>query len=603
MSHTNAERRRAVSLPTRLTAIAALLVAATVLVVAGVAARLMRDDLGASLDRRLNSAAASFRAGPAGRVADPAQLAGEARRWLAVQAHGPDEVIAVRSADGQVLSTSGGIDLTTIDRHDELLAATQARWWTVAGPGGAGRLRALTVPLVLRGRPAGTLLVAATTTSVDRTVEHLLSAVAWASGIGLAFAVALAFLSVRRTLRPLSRMAAEIDAIEPRGELPACLAATVDAPADEVGRVADAFDNLLARIDEAIASQRRFISDASHELRTPLTVARGHLELVGRLEDPDADRSVRLALEELDRIRSIVEELLLLARLDEGLPLAREPVEVELLLREAALRGMLLGQGAGGPGGSPETMFAVDAPEGLTVVADPDRLLQVVSNLVGNALRHGGEGVTVTLAARAGAGGTVVIDVGDTGPGIPPADLAHVFDRFYRGSAARQGVPGGAGLGLAIVASLVEAMGGVVSVRSEVGRGTTFSIHLARADVSGGGTPRASASAVDAAGDGPADGGGLVDHHVSLAEHDVVVDPAGPGGPAVPQHEREQHAEESDDHQDHADGVEVDTPHRGLHGEGQDGADGDEEEADTGSHDGLLPGDRIRSMPRSFPAP
>jgi len=230
------------------------------------------------------------------------------------------------------------------------------------------------VPLVLRGQPSGTLLVAATTTGVEQTVDHLLSAVAWASGLGLAFAVALAFVSVRKTLQPLSRMAAEIDAIEPRGALPDCLAATVDAPADEVGRVADAFDSLLVRIDEAIASQRRFISDASHELRTPLTVARGQLELVGRLDDPDADRSVRLALEELDRIGSTVEELLLLARLDEGLPLAREAVEADLTLREAALRGMLLGQGD----------IVVDAPEGLSVIADPDRLLQVVSNLTGN---------------------------------------------------------------------------------------------------------------------------------------------------------------------------------------------------------------------------
>jgi signal transduction histidine kinase len=130
---------------------------------------------------------------------------------------------------------------------------------------------------------------------------------------------------------------------------------------------------------------------------------------------------------------------------------------------------MLLGQGE----------MAVDAPEELSVLADPDRLLQVVSNLVGNALRHGGDGVTVTLAARADAAGGVVIDVADTGPGIPAADLAHVFDRFYRGSAARRGVPGGAGLGLAIVASLVEAMGGAVSVSSAVGQGTTFSIRLA----------------------------------------------------------------------------------------------------------------------------
>ena len=469
MSATTTERRRAVSLPTRLTAIAALLVAATVLVVGGVAVRLMRDDLGATLDRRLDSAAKSFRDGPAARVTDPAQLAAEARRWLAVQAHAEDEVLAVRTAGGEVLSTSGGLDLGGVERIDELLAATEARWWTVAGPGGDGEVRVLTVPLVMQDRPSGTLLVAATTTGVERTVDNLLSAVGWASILGLAFAVALAFISVRRTLRPLSRMAAEIDAIEPRGELPSRLAATVDAPADEVGRVADAFDSLLGRIDEVIASQRRFISDASHELRTPLTVARGHLELIGRLDDPDSDRSVRLALEELDRIRSIVEELLLLARLDEGLPLASEPVEVDLLLQEAAVRGMVLGSGEVRVGTS---------EEGLSVRGDSDRLLQVVSNLVGNALRHGGDGVTVTLAAHRDGLGAVVIDVADTGPGIPAADLPHVFDRFYRGSAARRGVPGGAGLGLAIVASLVEAMGGSVSAASAVGVGTTFSIRL-----------------------------------------------------------------------------------------------------------------------------
>jgi two-component system OmpR family sensor kinase len=472
-------RRRTISLPTRLTAIAALLVAATVLVVAGVAARLMRDDLGASLDRRLSSAASSFGEGPAGRVADSAQLAAEARRWLAVQAHAEDEVIAVRTSGGEVLSTSGGLDLGAVGRRDDLLAATEGRWWTVPGPGGDGEVRALTVPLVLGGEPRGTLLVAATTTNLERTVDNLLSAVAWASGLGLAFAVAVAFLSVRRTLGPLSRMAAEIEAIDPRGglrtgaspgrqvKLPS-LAATVDAPADEVGRVADAFDNLLGRVEEVIASQRRFISDASHELRTPLTVARGNLELVGRLEDPDADRSVRLALEELDRIGSTVEELLLLARLDEGLPLAREAVEVELLLREAALRGMLLGRGD----------VVVDAPAGLSVIADPDRLLQVVSNLIGNAMRHGGTGVTVTLAARPVPVGGVVIDVADTGPGIAAGDMPRVFDRFYRGTAARRGAPGGAGLGLAIVASLVEAMDGTVSVSSKAGEGTTFSILL-----------------------------------------------------------------------------------------------------------------------------
>ncbi|HVW30942.1 MAG TPA: hypothetical protein VHL53_00255, partial [Acidimicrobiia bacterium] len=151
-------RSRAVSLPTRLTAIAALLVAATVLVVAGIAARLMRDDLGASLDRRLASAATSFRDSAAGRVGTAGELAAEARRWLAVQAHGADEVIAVRTAAGDVLSTTGGLDLDRLARTDELLDATTARWWTVAGPGGQGHVRALTVPLRADGQPSATLL-------------------------------------------------------------------------------------------------------------------------------------------------------------------------------------------------------------------------------------------------------------------------------------------------------------------------------------------------------------------------------------------------------------------------------------------------------------
>jgi signal transduction histidine kinase len=160
-------------------------------------------------------------------------------------------------------------------------------------------------------------------------------------------------------------------------------------------------------------------------------------------------------------------------------------VEIDLVLEEAAMRGLVLG------GGTVEAQPAA----GLHVVADPDRLLQVVSNLVGNALRHGGPGVAVTLSARAAGPGHVAVEVADTGPGIAARDLAHVFDRFYRGAAARSGdqsptpapaapgtdAPGGAGLGLAIVASLVEAMGGEVTVRSAPATGTTFTVLLPRA--------------------------------------------------------------------------------------------------------------------------
>jgi two-component system OmpR family sensor kinase len=449
-------------------------VAATVLVVAGVTARLTRQHLTEALDRRLAAAATSFREGPAGRVTDPDDLPAAARAWLAVQPHSRDEVVAVRTAGGEVLATSGGLDLARVEGAADLLGAGAARWWSVdAGETG---VRALTVPLVLDGRPAGTLVVAASRRGLDETVGHLLSAIAWASAAGIAFAVGLAFVAVRRTLRPLQRMATEIDAIRPTGELPPSVA--VDSPADEVGRVADAFDRLLARVDDAFAAQQRFVSDASHELRTPLTVARGQLELIGALDDPDARRSVALAVEELDRIRAIVEELLLLARLDEGLPLRREPVEIDLLLQEAAMRGLVLAAGATKESGQGRGTVEAHPAGGLHALADPDRLLQVVSNLVGNALRHGGPGVAVTLSARSAGTGAVAVEVSDTGPGIAARDLPHVFDRFYRGATARG--PGGAGLGLAIVASLVEAMGGEVAVRSPAGTGTTFTVRLPR---------------------------------------------------------------------------------------------------------------------------
>jgi signal transduction histidine kinase len=151
----------------------------------------------------------------------------------------------------------------------------------------------------------------------------------------------------------------------------------------------------------------------------------------------------------------------------------------------------------------------VDAAQGLAVIGDPDRLLQVLSNLVGNAVRYGGDGVTVTLSARAERGtGMVAIEVADTGPGIPAEDLERIFDRFYRGTAARQGVPSGAGLGLAIVVSLVEAMGGEISARSTLGTGTTFRICLPAAPAPDATPPAPEGAGGESRGVGEAPGKG-----------------------------------------------------------------------------------------------
>ncbi|MGH9033385.1 MAG: HAMP domain-containing sensor histidine kinase, partial [Acidimicrobiia bacterium] len=275
---------------------------------------------------------------------------------------------------------------------------------------------------------------------------------------------------VRRTMRPLARMAGEVQGIEVSGDHSQRV--SHDGPNDEVGHLAHSFNEMLDSLEGTYRSQQQFLSDASHELRTPLTVARGQLELLAdELGDASSRRALGTATDEIDRMGRIVEDLLLLARLDEGLPLGREQVEVELVLREALLRGT---QGA-------PREARVDTEPGVTALADHDRLLQVVTNLVTNAVQHADADATLTLSAGR-AGERVVLRVADSGPGIPPEDLPHIFERFHRGEPADTGAPGGTGLGLAIVASLVRAMDGDIDVQSVPGQGTAFTVSLPAAE-------------------------------------------------------------------------------------------------------------------------
>jgi two-component system, OmpR family, sensor kinase len=224
---------------------------------------------------------------------------------------------------------------------------------------------------------------------------------------------------------------------------------------------------MLAGLEQAFASQRRFLADASHELRTPLTVLRGQLELLtDELRGAHRDAFERTQ-EELDRMARIVNDLLLLARLDEGMQLLAEPVELELVLREASVRSMLLGPRA----------TRVEAEPGLYAYADSERLLQVLTNLVTNAVKHTDDtGVLVLASGR--ENGHALVRVSDNGPGIAPNELPHVFERFYRGPDQRADTPEGSGLGLAIARALVEAMHGAIDVDSTVGVGTTFTLRL-----------------------------------------------------------------------------------------------------------------------------
>jgi two-component system OmpR family sensor kinase len=457
------DRPKTLPLGVRVVGIFFLLLAATLLAVGAVTIRLTRNHLNNELEGRLSAAVSSFQTGPATRVTRAEDLAAEARTWLAAQALPPDEVVAVRTRAGEVLTSTGGLDLRRVEQSRALLTAGRSGWHTVDGPDGS--VRALTVPLERNGQQAGTIVAAGERSPIESTLDALLSSVAWASGIGLVLATLLALAFLRRTLRPLARFSREVEAVEVSGDLTRRV--EHDGPGDEVGQLAEAFNRMLASLEEAFRSQRRFVSDASHELRTPLTVARGQLELLAQeLHSADARGSLAVAVDEIDRMGRIVDDLLLLARLDEGLPLKREPVEAELVLEEARLRAAV----------ATRRPVLVHAERRLYARADHDRLLQVVTNLVTNAIEHTAADAEITLSSRRAAG-RVVIEVHDTGPGIAPQDLEHVFERFYRGG-TRDADVGSAGLGLAIAASLTRGMEGEIDVQSTPGAGTTFIVSL-----------------------------------------------------------------------------------------------------------------------------
>ena len=450
------------SLSLRLVGVFGLLVAATVLFVVGVTAVVARAQLARILDRQLRGTAQSFRTGPA-RLAGGDGLAAETRRWLAEHPLPVGQMAAIRVNGAGVLTSAGDSDLFEVPAPRTLLTATHVSWWNLAGT--EGPVRALAVPIVGRDGQVGTLVLLAYERPLDRTLEAVLSATERASGIGLVVALLLGALVVARSLRPLRTIATQVGEIERTADLSRRVELH-DEPG-EVGALAAAFDRMLAALEQAFESQRRFLADASHELRTPLTVVRGQLELLadelGGLDRSAFDR----AEEELDRMARIIDDLLLLARLDEGMKLRAEPVELELVLREALLRSLLVAPRA----------TRVETEPGVYARADSERLLQVLSNLVTNAVKHTDETGELVLAS-ARENGHALLRVSDNGRGIAPSELPRVFERFYRGADERADMPEGSGLGLAIVRALVEAMDGVIDVDSNPGIGTTFTLRL-----------------------------------------------------------------------------------------------------------------------------
>jgi signal transduction histidine kinase len=242
---------------------------------------------------------------------------------------------------------------------------------------------------------------------------------------------------------------------------------------DEIAALAGTMNDLLARLQRALARQRMFVADASHELRTPFAVLQGELELAGRpgRSREELQAAVRGAADEAARLARLTEDLLLLAHSDErSLPLRPVTVDVGMLLAQSADQARSRAATAG-------VRCDVEVPPGLEAVVDPTRIRQAVDNLVDNALRFAPRGSRIVLAAVE-SDGSLVIDVRDSGPGFPADFLPHAFERFGRPDIGRTREHGGAGLGLAIVAAIAMAHGGRAVAINRTGGGATLTLEL-----------------------------------------------------------------------------------------------------------------------------
>ena len=320
---------------------------------------------------------------------------------------------------------------------------------------------------------------------VDNTVSRMITTEVAVTAAGLLLAAVAGTAIVRLSLRPLRRVAATAGRVAElplaRGEVTLSERVPVrdTDPRTEVGQVGAALNRMLDHVGHALAARhasetrvRHFVADASHELRTPLAAIRGYAELTRRHREAvpdDAAEAMGRVEAASARMTTLVDDLLLLARLDSGRPLAQDPVELSRVVVDAVSDAH-----AAGPG----HQFQLDLPPvGVTVTGDASRLHQVLANLLTNARVHTPTGTTVTTRLSTTPDGWATVSVVDDGPGIPPDLLPDVFERFARADSSRSRAAGSTGLGLAIVAAVVEAHHGRVEVTSRPGH-TEFAVHL-----------------------------------------------------------------------------------------------------------------------------
>jgi len=462
------------------------LVAVVLVVVAVVVTRSTRADLVAKVDDQLRATAPTAAAsadllgadddgrrppvGPPGWGGPRAGFGGGrglASVWVAVVEDGEVTTrLPLTDDDGREIGPDLEAPVLADLRPGELatVAGDSERFRVLAAGAGDGGV-------VLLGAPLG---------DVDESVRQLVAVEVTATVAVLALLGLVALWVLRLGVRPIKQMAATATAIG-AGDLSQRVPEADRGT--EAGELGVALNSMLARIEEAFAASaasedrlRRFVADASHELRTPITTIRGYAELHrrGGLEDPEARASAMARTEqEAVRMGRLVDDLLLLARLDQGRPLDADPVDLGALAADARDDAAVA---------HPAHPVALEVGPGCVVVGDDHRLRQVVANLVANAVTHTPAGTPITLRVGPVADDEeqVLLEVADAGPGMPPELAARAFERFARGDVARSRAKGSTGLGLSIVQAIVTAHGGAVELASTPGAGTVVRVTLPR---------------------------------------------------------------------------------------------------------------------------
>ena len=352
------------------------------------------------------------------------------------------------------------------------VAAFGSKPFTLDAPGADFRVATTVLPSSL-----GSVIVAQSLSDFDKTTHRIGVVFLLIGGLVLIFIAFASRQVIKLSMKPLEKIEATAEKIA-AGDLSARLENF--EPDTEVGRLSTSLNTMLSRIEESFAARtesenklRRFVADASHELRTPLTSIRGFAELHRQGAVPDGEKTRELIArieKESMRMGYLVEDLLMLARMDQSRELVIADVDLSHLVKEAVSSAQAAG---------PDHPVTMDIAHDVHTQGDADKIYQVVTNLLANARAHTPSGTPIHIATYSDESGSYVT-VADKGPGLSPEDQARIFERFYRVDSSRQRSGSeGSGLGLSIVDEVMKAHGGTVSVASELSNGATFTLHFA----------------------------------------------------------------------------------------------------------------------------